>query len=48
MPKASTAPYKPEPVLSMEDYDHILSVISNMAHVMERSPSAFERMGKRI
>jgi hypothetical protein len=46
MPKASTAPYRPEPVLSPDDYGHILSVISNMAHVMERSPSAFESMGE--
>jgi hypothetical protein len=40
-PAASTAPFKPEPSLSMEDYEHILSVMTNMALVMERSPSAF-------
>ena len=41
MPSASTAPYKPEPILRADDYEHILSVMTNMAFVMERSPSAF-------
>lgn len=40
-PQASAAPFKPEPQLSDADYEHILGVIGNMAHVMERSPSAF-------
>lgn len=44
MPQASAAPFKPEPTLSDADYEHILSVIQNMAHVMERSPSAFVSM----
>jgi hypothetical protein len=44
LPPASSDPYTPEPVLSGEDYDHILSVMENMAHVMERSPSAFKTM----
>lgn len=43
-PPASSAPYKPEPILPDKDYDHILDVIQNMAHVMERSPSAFATM----
>jgi hypothetical protein len=43
-PPASTAPFKPEPALSSEDYEHILSVMANMALVMERSPSAFQAM----
>jgi len=43
-PPASTAPYNPEPAMATEDYDHIISVIENMAHVMERSPSAFKSM----
>lgn len=43
-PTASTAPYTPEPELMMEDYEHILNVIHNMALVMERSPSAFKSM----
>ncbi|GJL59722.1 MAG: hypothetical protein NPIRA03_25790 [Nitrospirales bacterium] len=44
MPPASTAPFKPEPILSESDYDHILSVLQNMVQVMERSPSAFASM----
>ncbi len=43
-PRATTAPYKPEPELSVSHYEHILNVIQNMAHVMERSPSAFLKM----
>lgn len=44
LPAASTTPYKPEPTLANADYEHILSVIQNMVHVMERSPSAFTSM----
>ena len=44
LPPASTAPFKPEPTLSNDDYEHILNVIHNMALVMERSPSAFATM----
>jgi hypothetical protein len=44
LPAASTLPYKPEPVLSNADYEHILGVLQNMVQVMERSPSAFETM----
>jgi len=44
MPPASSTPYKPEPVLNDDDYEHILGVLDNMAHVMERSPSAFHHM----
>ena len=44
MPPASTAPYEPEPTLINDDYEHILSVMTNMALVMERSPSAFTEM----
>ncbi len=46
LPQASTAAYEPEPVLDMENYEHILTVMQNMAHVMERSPSAFKAMGE--
>lgn len=45
-PPVSTAPFKPEPVLATQDYEHILSVMTNMAIVMERSPSAFQSMGE--
>jgi hypothetical protein len=46
LPSATSLPYEPEPVLDMENYNHILSVIQNMAQVMERSPSAFKGMGE--
>lgn len=44
LPPAGSTPYKPEPTLANADYEHILSVIQNMVHVMERSPSAFTSM----
>ena len=40
----ATAPFTPEPVLEMDEYNQILSIISNMVLVMERSPSAFQTM----
>ncbi|MFX1577999.1 MAG: hypothetical protein ACFFCF_12640, partial [Promethearchaeota archaeon] len=43
-PTASIEPYKPEPSLGMDDYEHILNIINNMALVMERSPKAFQTM----
>lgn len=46
LPPATTTAYEPEPVLDTENYNHILSVIQHMAHVMERSPSAFKGMGE--
>jgi hypothetical protein len=46
LPSASSVPYEPEPVLDTENYEHILNVLQNMAHVMERSPSAFKSMGE--
>ncbi len=46
LPPASKMPYEPEPVLDLENYEHILAVIQNMAQVMERSPSAFKTMGE--
>jgi hypothetical protein len=39
-------PFKPEPAIDMQEYDHILSVISNMVVVMERSPKALSGMGE--
>ncbi len=41
MPPASSAPYKPEPTLGQNDYEHILGVMQGMTQVMELSPSAF-------
>jgi hypothetical protein len=46
LPPASSAPYKPEPVLLEEDYAHILKIINDMTVVMERSPEAFSHMGE--
>jgi hypothetical protein len=43
-PSIAGKPFTPEPVLEMAEYDHILSVISNMVQVMERSPHAFKNM----
>ena len=40
MPPASSAPYKPEPTLGENDYEHILGVMQGMTQVMELSPSA--------
>lgn len=44
LPPKSATPFKPEPALTTEDYDHILSVLHDMAIVMERSPSAFKSL----
>ena len=46
LPPASSAPYKPEPVLDEDMFQHILKVLDNMVHVIERSPSAFAEMGE--
>lgn len=46
LPVATGSAYTPEPVLDMDNYEHILTVVQNMAHVMERSPSAFRAMGE--
>ncbi len=46
LPPVTPHPYSPEPTLDMSEYEHILSVISNMVLVMERSPSAFKDMGE--
>ena len=44
MPRPSTEPFRPEPTLDMDEYEHILSVLSNMVGVMERSPGAFKNI----
>jgi hypothetical protein len=46
LPTATSAAFVPEPALDMQMYEHILVVLQNMAHVMERSPSAFRSMGE--
>jgi len=40
-PKVSTEPYKPEPVLAEEEYQHILEIMRSMSLVIERNPAAF-------
>jgi hypothetical protein len=45
-PTVPASPFQPEPALDMENYEHILTVMSNMVLVMERSPSAFSHMGE--
>ncbi len=42
----SSEPYLPEPTIATEEYEHTLSVISNMVAVMERSPKAFKGMSE--
>lgn len=44
MPGAGSTSFRPEPALDMADYEQILSVISDMSVVMERSPHAFKDM----
>ena len=46
LPPVSEDPYQPEPALIMEIYEHILSVLTNMATTMELSPKAFSNMGE--
>lgn len=43
-PTANSSSYIPEPELDMQEYEHILSVISNMVAVIERSPHVFRTM----
>lgn len=45
-PMPSSEPFRPEPALGMDDYEHVLSVLSNMVAVMERSPRAFKNMNE--
>lgn len=44
LPPATTTPFEPEPTWAIEQYEHALKVIQQMALVMERSPSAFRTM----
>ena len=41
LPKVPTEKYKPEPVLDMAEYEHILEIIKSMGLVIERSPLSF-------
>lgn len=42
--RVASVPFKPEPTLAPEEYEEVLRIMSNMAEVMERSPSAFVEM----
>jgi len=44
LPPATTGKFKPEPVWTMEMYEHALKIVQDMALVMERSPDAFKSM----
>ena len=46
LPPATSTPFEPEPVWAMEHYEHALSVMQNMAALMERSPSAFAKQNE--
>ncbi|ALP66610.1 hypothetical protein AN416_21700 [Paraburkholderia caribensis] len=41
-PPANTASFAPEPTLPDDHYNNILDIMTNMVHVMECSPAAFE------
>ena len=44
LPPATTAQFKPEPIWTMEMYEHALKIVQDMTLVMERSPDAFKSM----
>lgn len=46
LPNASSAPFTPEPAITLDDYEYILRVIENMTHVIELSPKSFATMGE--
>lgn len=46
MPVASSAPFSPEPTWAMEQYEQALTIMQDMALVMERSPEAFKGMNE--
>lgn len=41
---ASAAPFKPEPALAEDDYQHILKVVEGMTKTMERNPTTFAKL----
>jgi len=43
-PKASVESFKPEPTLSLQEYENILEILLNMSIAMERSPKVFSRL----
>ena len=45
-PVASSTSFSPEPTLDTNEYEDILSILSNMVDVMERSPRAFKDLNE--
>lgn len=45
-PSETSEPFVPEPTLDMQEYGRILSIISSMTSVIERSPQAFREMSE--
>ncbi|MFA5061685.1 MAG: hypothetical protein WC526_00885 [Patescibacteria group bacterium] len=43
-PRASSGAFSPEPVMLIEDYEHILGIIETMVLMFERSPATFKNM----
>ena len=43
-PKVPTEPYRREPILEEEEYQHILKVMRSMSLVIERNPNAFRSL----
>ncbi len=43
-PAVPKEPYAPEPTLSEDDYQHILSVLRSMSLVIERNPASFAKL----
>jgi hypothetical protein len=41
MPRVATEPYRSEPSLEQQEYEHILAVIRSMSLVIERTPTIF-------
>jgi hypothetical protein len=41
LPPATAGVFKPEPVLEEAEYQHILTIMESMTHVLERSPTTF-------
>jgi hypothetical protein len=44
LPPETAGAFKPEPALEEAEYQHILGVMENMTHVLERSPKAFHSL----
>ena len=45
-PTPSSESFSPEPTLDVSEYEFILSILTNMVEVMERSPHAFKDMNE--